>query len=183
MQEQKKFKVPVYKPEVCTCCGQTTDYAMRLDRGTAMIVLAIYNAVRAKGKNVVHLTDEMECGKKDFPNYIEMVQAGRMTSNMTDNVLKAKYYGLVAQVEGGGRGEYLITPRGAKFLRGEPVPLIAIIDKKTHTKKSYWYAEEATTTFNYLMRKETPFWQIEPFDVDEVTGTFMSVGGANATLF
>lgn len=168
---KNKKDLPPFEESKCECCGQTTDYAVALDRGTALIVLAIYNAVRKKNKNKVHLRKEMECRDKDYSSYRDMVSDGHMTSRMIDNVLRAKYHGLVAQVDGGGQGEYLITPKGARFLRNEQLPRIAVIDKATHTKKQYWNEIEDRTTFTELMRKETPFWNIEPFEV-EADGSF-----------
>lgn len=156
----KNKKLPKFISKSCTSCGQSVDYDLSLDRGSALIVLAIYNAVRIKGENRVHLTNEMECRAEDFGSYREMISEGKMTSNMADNVLRAKYHGLVAQVDGGGRGEYLITPKGARFLRGERLPRVAVIDKTTHSKKAYWNEAEDTVTFGELLKKETPFWDL-----------------------
>lgn len=180
---EKKKTLPKFEPAICEHCKQTTEYALSLDRGTAMIVLAVYNRVRIKDKNNVHLRDEMEVGSKAYSDYREMVTDGHITSRMIDNVLRAKYHGLLAQVDGGGRGEYLITRKGAAFLRDVPLDRVAIIDKATHTKKCYWNPGEDMVTFAELMKKETPFWKIEPFDVEEATGTFREVDSQSPTLF
>lgn len=154
MQETKRFVA-----NKCGCCGQTTEYEIALDRGTAMIVLAVYNAVRIKDLNRVNLTKEMECNPRDFKDYKEMVMEGRISSWMKGNVLRAKYHGLLAQVDGGGANEYLITPKGSDFLfRNAQVPRIAIIDKVTHTKSYYLNELTDQTTFGELMRKEVQFW-------------------------
>lgn len=130
-----------------------------------MTVLAIYNAVRLKGQNLIHLADEMLCNKKDFPDYKEMVNAGKLTHQMIDNILIAKYTGLVAQ--GKDPGYYILTPRGADFLfRNLDVPRVAIIEKRTHNKKFYWHEEEDRVTFGELMKRETPWWIIETFNRD-----------------
>lgn len=158
---EKKKKFPKYVPEVCHDCTQTKTYDLSLDRGSALIVLAIYNAVQRLDRNRIHLTDDMEVSKAEmesrFGDYPTMIAEGYMTSNMADNVLRAKYHGLVAQVDGGGSGEYLITPKGARFLKNEPMIRVAIIDKATHKKLGYWN-EEDTVTFTHLLRNETPFW-------------------------
>lgn len=154
------MSTPPFIPTVCDHCGQTTDYHIKLDRGSALIVLAIYSAVRAKNENRVHLRNEMEVSKGTYGgNYMGMVRDGYMTSVMIDNVLRPKYHGLVAQVEGGGQGEYLITPKGARFLRGEPVPRTAIIEKRTHHKLRY-LDEDDRVTFRELLIKE-PMWNID----------------------
>lgn len=179
----EKKSEPKFESEICECCKQTTDYALSLDRGTAMIVLAVYNRVRMKNENRVHLRDEMEVGQKEYEDYRVMISEGHITSRMIDNVLRAKYHGLLAQVDGGGRGEYLITRKGAAFLRDVPLNRVAIIDKATHTKKYYWNEGNDMVTFSKLMAKETIFWRIEPFDVDEATGRFRDVNEQSPTLF
>lgn len=153
-----------FKPTICECCKQTTDYALNLDKGTAHIMIAIANAVKFKNLNRVHLRNDMEANAKDFSNYREMISEGRITSRMIDNILRAKYHGLVAQVDGGGAGEYLLTPKGARFLKGEPMPRTAVVDKATHSKK-YYYDEDDKVTIFELLRKEE-MWDIPQFTVE-----------------
>ena len=173
----KKF--PAFVPEVCECCRQTKNYDLKLDRGTAMIVLAIYNRVQDKRENRVHIQEEMVVMPADFPSYREIVAAGCMTPIMWSNVSRARYHGLVAFVDGGGDGEYLITPKGAKFLRNEPVPRVAIIDKATGHKAYYLREEEDVITFSQLMRKETPFWDLDDIALRRIAGYESTTG----TLF
>lgn len=157
-----------YTPTKCECCGQTTDYEIKVDKGTATIVLAVYNAVRRLDRNQVHLTKDMEARAEDFESYQHMVSEGFMTSNMADNVLRAKYHGLVAQVEGGGRGEYLITRKGAEFLRGKAIPRTAIVDKVSHSKKTYLDLDD-TITFSTAMR-DAPWWDLNETAMAKVLG-------------
>ena len=159
--------------EICDHCGQTTNYDVKLGKGDAMIVLAIYNAVRRLDRNHVHLTRDMECRQQDFGSYQAMVAAGRMTSNMSDNVLRAKYCGLIAQYEGGGTGEYLITPKGAAFLRNKPVERMPIVSKKTHKKDYYFMSgnpRKDFVTFGELMAKETPWWDLNDATLRKIEG-------------
>ena len=145
-----------FKPAVCECCQQTTEVDYALAKGHVNILLAIYNAVREKGVNFVHLNNEMLCHKSDFKSVREMVAAGRLTHTMINNTSTPRYHGLIAFADEGGA--YLITPKGADFLfRNKAIPRTAIVDKKTHTKKFY-LDETDTVTFGQLMRKETPWW-------------------------
>lgn len=159
-----------FEPEVCECCKQTKNYALALDRGTALIILAIYNAVRRKNENKVHIQKEMVVLASDFPSYRDMVAGGFMTSIMWSNVSRARYHGLVAFVDGGGDGEYLITKKGAKFLRGERIPRTAIIDKATGHKSHYLEPETDTITFAECMKRETPFWDLTDIKLRELAG-------------
>ena len=157
-----------FKPELCASCGQTTEYPIRLDKGTAYIVIAIANAVRLKNKNRVHLRNEMLVKRGEYPSTRDVAIAGKMTATMIDNVLRAKYHGLVAQIDGGGTGEYLLTPKGARFLRGEAVPALAAIDKTKHVKKYYIDEETDWTTIGRILRGDTNFWD-HAWDIDENT--------------
>lgn len=154
----KKPNLPKFVPEDCTGCGQTTDYDIALDRGTALIVLALYNAVRLKGENCIHAVKEMVVDPREYPSYREMVQDGKMSFRMMSNIGRPRYHGLIAFVDK-GTAEYLLTPKGANFLWGRDVPRVAVVDKKTHTKKFYWNEEEDRVTFGLLM-KEAPFWDL-----------------------
>lgn len=153
MSEQKKFE-----PPVCGHCGQTTQYEMRIDRGSALIVLAVGNAVRAKDKNLVHLLGESVQSPKEggYETWREMVADGRMTFRMVCNASRPVRFGLIRPVKQGS-GEYFLTPRGAQFLQGKPVPRRAVIDKKTH-HKLYYRIEEDVVTIGELLGKDADFW-------------------------
>ena len=68
--------------------------------------------IRTKGINVVHPRKEME--------------GHSLSSNDVGNLSRARFHGLIAKVKG-EKGNYLLTTKGAKFLRGEAVPKYAII--------------------------------------------------------
>lgn len=180
MESTRPFRSKKFEPSVCGGCTQTTDYDLAMDRGTALIVLAVYNAVRKKGKNRIHVVNEMLCDPADYASYREMVEDGRMTLRMIGNVPRARYHGLLAFSDKHS-GEYLITPKGAKFLRNEKIPRVAIIDKVTHTKKAYLNEERDTITFTQAMKRETPFWNIRNFEI-EADGTFRTVEDAPTTI-
>lgn len=155
--ENKELKT--FTPTICECCKQTTDYELKLDKGTAIILIAIVNAIKIKNENRIHLRNDMEDQRMDYKDYYEMALAGKMTAKMIDNILKAKYHGLVAQVDGGGKGEYLLTSKGAKFLLGQPVTRSCIVDKVSHTKKCYWNEDDKVTIGELLKEKRT-FWVV-----------------------
>lgn len=155
-----KKKRKAYQPTVCAHCGQSTDYDVSLDRGTALIVLALYNAVRRIGRNDVHLRDDMEVSIGTFAGMLAMVNAGYMTSTMVHNVPRARYHGLIAWVEK-GTNRFLITPKGRDFLLGKSVPRTAVIDKVTHTKKAYLDPDTDVVTFSELMDPAVPFWDVD----------------------
>ena len=155
-----------FKPQICAACGQTTEYPIRLDKGSALIVIAVSRAIRRKNQNRVHLFNEMLCKRGEYRNAYEAALDGKMSARAAGNALRPKYHGLIAQVEGGGKGEYLLTPKGAQFLRGMAVPAIAVIDKTKHKKKEYLDGETETATISRILRSDTPFWDLE-WEIDE----------------
>jgi len=151
------MKNAAFVPDVCPHCTQTTNYEMTLDRGTALIVLAIANAVRRLGRNRVHVADEMLAQHDGGRSFAEMVGAGYMTPKMYTNVSRARRHGLVAFAEGRGGGEYLLTRKGAAFLRGELVPRMAVVSKVTGHNSGYW-PEGGTVRVGELLKRDAPMW-------------------------
>lgn len=110
------MKKPEYKPEICECCGQSKTYAIAIDRGTCDIMKAIAKYIGQKGINCVHPRKEME--------------GTYLTSNQVGNLSRPRMHGLIARVKG-NPGNYLLTPKGAKFLKGVEIPKTAIVLKGT----------------------------------------------------
>lgn len=141
-----------FDPEMCTCCGQTKNYALPLDRGSALFMIALANAVRRLNRNKVHLAHEMLTdGKHD-------ISEGYMNMRMMGNAARPRYHGLIAFVNAKGTGEYLITRKGAKFLHGMLVERTAIIDKSTGHNAGYW-SEGGEITIGELLKSEQPMWE------------------------
>lgn len=159
----KKIK---FRPSICEGCGQTKTYPIRLDKGSALIVIAIARAVRKKNENKIHLFNETLYRKGEFANARDAAESGKMSARAAGNALRPKYHGLIAQVEGGGKGEYLLTPKGAQFLRGMAVPSIAIIDKTQHKKQDYFEPEVYRTTIGEILHDDQPYWDHE-WEIDE----------------
>ena len=144
------MKAIKFTPHVCNGCGQTTEYPLALDRGTAEIVIAIAAAIRRKGINVVHPTKEMEVSGA-APDF----RSGWLNSNQIGNISRAHRHGLVAAVEGkGNAGNWLLTPKGAKFLKGARIPRYALVSKVTGHQEGYINPGTLTVTIGELLRKE-----------------------------
>lgn len=152
--EKKRRTTEKYVPEVCEHCGQTCTYALTIDVGTAHFVLALANAVRHFGRNNVHVQKEMERDPNEFASYDMMVKSGHMTSRMQGNASRPRFHGLIAH--GANRGEYLITRKGAAFLRGVPVPRTAIVSKVNGHNIGY-FIPDAFVTIKEVMKNE-PYW-------------------------
>lgn len=139
-------KINKYIPEVCECCGQDTTYQLQLNKGTALLVWKIAKFIRQKGINAVHPRKEME-GKI-------------LTSNDVGNLSTPRFHGLIARIDGES-GNYLLTPKGASFLRNEPVAKIAIVRKAKKnspaTNIGYHLPDEVKTTFRELV-KDNEYW-------------------------
>lgn len=147
-----KFKAPV-----CSHCGQTTHYDLNLDQGIAYLLISIYNKVKEKGENNVHIQNEMTVDNSNRLSIKELSTAGLITFKMEKNVARARKHGLIAFVDRGS-GRYLVTRKGANFLRGEPIPKTAIVRKGGSTE-GYWFENENVVTIKSLI-KSAPFWDI-----------------------
>jgi hypothetical protein len=150
------MSTPLFTPHTCSECGQTTDYDLPLDKGSAMIVMAVANAVRRLNKNSVHFERDMLGTHEGGESYFSMIRGGYMTPMMARNIARPRYHGLIAFVEK-GTGEYLLTRKGADFIRGAPVKRIALIDKVLGKNAGY-LETGGETTIHELLRKETPMW-------------------------
>lgn len=140
---------------MCECCGQDTSYIVNLDHGTAKTVYQIAQAIKRKGINIVHPRKELE------GSYI--------TSNQVGNLSKARFHGLIASVRD-NPGNYLLTTKGSKFLKNEPVAKFAIVKKATHKEGphniGYHMPEELITNYKELIN-EPDYWNCIDFDIVE----------------
>lgn len=138
-----------YKPEYCSCCGQTTTYLLPIDRCTVEIMFAIAKFISRKGINSVHPRKEME-------NIY-------LSSNQVGNLSRPRFHGLIAKVKGVS-GNYCLTKKGAAFLRGEKVPKYAIISKSEKHQIGYYEPEDHMVTY-----KDVVEW-VENINFDIVNG-------------
>lgn len=139
-----------YEPEICDHCGQTKTYLLGLDHGTADIVVAIAKKIGQKGINIVHPRKEME----------GLV----LSSNQVGNLSRARFHGLIAHVKN-KKGNYLLTRKGASFLRGETIPRFAIVSKAEGHQVGYFKEDILTTTIRELLQGE--YWEGINYDIVE----------------
>lgn len=92
----------------CKYCGHKLEPRKEsLSRGLVDTLVKFYEAVWKCGRNDIHLQKDMY-----------------LTKNQYNNFSKLRYFGLVAKVKVAGQtnsGRWLLTRRGALFLKGEPV--------------------------------------------------------------
>lgn len=140
-----------YNPPVCDSCHQSLTYLLPVDRGTFEIVKAIAVFIGQKGINRVHPRKEME--------------GEYLTSNQVGNLSRARFHGLIARVRD-EKGNYLLTRKGAQFLRGEAIPKYAIISKVDHKNAGYFEEQKLTVTVRDLIGKEER-WEGINFTIEE----------------
>lgn len=155
-----------YKPEVCTCCGQSTTYVLPIDNGAVTILKAVARAIGDKGINCVHVNKEL-VGKYLTP--LDM-------TNMT----RPRAHGLIAKVKGDGmKGNYLLTTKGAQFLRGERVPKYALMSKVEGHQIGYLEPDIHTVTINDFL---APGQKWEGIGYEIVEGRVVKAPVVPATL-
>lgn len=160
-----------YHEEVCECCGQAKTYLLPVDTGTALIVKAVAARVRAKGINVVHPTKEMEVPARDW-TYTRAIREGVLTSTQIGNFTRARVHGLIARYRG-EPGNWVLTTKGARFLKGERIPKLAIVQKTkkgdASHKQDYHMPDVHTVTVHEVMnpRSNDPVWEGIDFDILE----------------
>jgi hypothetical protein len=92
----------------CPYCGHTLEPRKEsLSLGLVQTLEKFALAVFMSQKNDIHLQKDMN-----------------LTKNQYNNAQKLRYFGLIAKVRVAGQvnsGRWLLTRRGASFLRGEPI--------------------------------------------------------------
>lgn len=95
----------------------------------------------------------------------------RISAAQRANVTKLVRHGLIAHVAKakGSAGYFLLTRKGAGFLRGEPIPKYAIIEKAFKGQKSHlleYFKPELHTCIVYeFADPEMPMWEGIGYDV------------------
>lgn len=150
-----------YIPEKCDCCNQTLTYLIPIDKGTVEILKAIARAILNKGINAIHPRKEMEVSNTQ--NRDLMIKDGFLTSNMVGNLSRPRFHGLIAKVRW-QPGNYCLTTKGAKFLKGSLVPRYAIRDKVTKRQIGYWLPEKYQVSIKDFSNDEE-YWEGIGFDI------------------
>lgn len=94
--------------EVCpTCHSELRRYWHRLTPGLVEALVKFSRAIQAKGRNSVHTRSDT----RGRPYELTHEELGNFT--------KLRHHGLVAKDKRAGMGYWLLTARGASFLRGD----------------------------------------------------------------
>ena len=88
-----------------------------------------------------------------------------LTSNQVGNLTRPRSHGLIAKVRG-EPGNYLLTSKGAAFLRGTPIPKFAIMSKAERHQIGYFEAEKYQVTINDFNSKDD-YWEGINYDIEE----------------
>lgn len=150
-----------FRPQICDSCKQSKEYVIPIDRGTAEIVIAIAQAIRRKGLNVIHPRREMEGNNSERDAYY----SGFLTSNQVGNLSRPHRHGLIAKVRG-NPGRWCLTSKGASFLRGQRVAKFAIVSKVTGHQIGYFKPEIYQTSIHELL-KSGARWEGIDFDIQD----------------
>lgn len=160
-----------FKPDVCECCQLTKNYLIGIDKGSIEIVKAISRAIGDKGINLVHANKEL-IEKK----YLTPLQRGNMS--------RPRAHGLIAMAHGEGmKGNYLLTSKGAKFLRGEiRIPKYAIMNKVTSHQDGYFESERYTVGVNDFMKGDE-YWEGIGYNIEQGRVVRDLKDGSTAPIF
>ncbi len=136
----------------CPTCGQRITYELALDAGTAMMMGAIAEFVKAKGINA-------------FSNTKEMIGRG-YNFHAAGNITRPRAHGLIARIPGKATN-YCITDKGLAFLRGEPIESVVIVKKATKEAPSHVIAHDGPRiTIGELLDGWTEFWSSNGYRIE-----------------
>lgn len=153
-----------YQPEKCLECGQTKTYLVPVDRGAAIIVIAIAAAIRRKRINMVHPGKEMEIPRRQW-SFSRAASEGLLPSNFIDNFSRVRFHGLIARVRS-EVGNWCLTTKGSLFLHGERIARYAIRSKSEKHTTGYYMPETETITITEALR-QPEIWAVPDFRIVE----------------
>lgn len=139
MKTNKKFT-----PDKCTHCNQFVNYELSLSRGHAKCLVKIYNYVKSKGINAVHLDKEL-------------LEKNIITANEKGNVPQLRHWKLLDQLE--ESGNYAINQHTVDFLKGLiTVPKKVIVLKGIENDFGGFFDTEFVFVKD-LLKKDNPYWE------------------------
>lgn len=144
-----------YVSEKCNCCGQTLTYLLPIDKGTADIIRAFSIVIRRKGINMVHPWKEMLVETKKWSRE-RMLSEGVLTASHLTNLSKGRAHGLIAKAE--EPKNWVLTTKGAQFLKGSRIPKYAILSKVTKHQEGYWRQDELTVSVQDFI-DDDEYWE------------------------
>lgn len=146
MKTTKKFT-----PDKCTHCNQFVNYELSLSRGHAICLVKIYNYVKTKGINAVHLDKEL-------------LEKEIITANEKGNVPQLRHWKLLDQLE--ESGNYAINQFTVDFLKGSiTVPKKVIVakgigsDAESIFDQTHFFDTEHVVSIKDLLKKDNPYWE------------------------
>ena len=153
---------------------QTTRYwTSRINRGMCVTLKAIAVIVTRKIndglKPCVHTKKEMEIPRAEYSDG-RAIREGVITSTHNENLGHLHRHGFIAKFFDNGvkrPGNWIITPKGWAFLKGEAFPLIAIADKADHYAITYFKPEKyrcKITDFKKL--GEEMYWEGTTYPIE-----------------
>lgn len=129
------------------------EYWHRLTPGLVSALVKLHRAVRYYNRNRIHIHDDMKIGAR--PDF-------RLTDNEWTNFTKLRFHALAAKIddENNHSGYWLITRRGAQFLRG----LTAVPQRvKTYRNRVIDHDEKLVAMRDF--QRKVPWFERE-FDYD-----------------
>ena len=142
-----------HEPRNCSCCGQKETWEAKMSKGVEDIVKAIAGAIKEKGINIIHPSKEM------IPN-------GNLTVSQNGNLSTARNHGLIAKVESAPRN-YCLTKKAAEFLKGKPIPRIAIVSKVEGKQIGYLMPDETDPKNWYVVNQDDNEGYWGGFEINE----------------
>jgi len=141
-----------FKPKICSCCGQSEEYLISLDKGSCLMLLDLLRAISVKEINEIHPTRELNwSGKKQW--YIT-------------NLSKLRFHGLIAYIDREEKaGYYCLTRKAGQFLRGGSIPKYAIISKITRHQEGYFDSENRQVSLQELLKSDLPNWEYKELSI------------------
>jgi hypothetical protein len=145
--------IQTHEPRKCSCCGQTETWEAKMTKGAEDIVKAIAGAIKAKGINIIHPAKEM-------------IPSKLLTVSQNGNLSVPRNHGLIAQVEGEA-GNYCLTKKAAEFLKGKPIPRIAIVSKVENRQIGYLMPDETDPKNWYVVNQDDNEGYWGGFEINE----------------
>lgn len=122
---------------------------------------------------MIHPVKEMEVSAKDW-SYDRAITEGVLTGTQIGNFTRARVHGLIARSKD-NPGNWLLTKKGASFLRGDEIPRLAIIEKSRRVeggrshKQDYYLPDIHRCTIHDITKRgsKVPMWEGIDFDIFE----------------
>lgn len=153
-----------YKAQRCPHCGQTETWLAKMSQGQEELLKAIATAIKRKGINVIHTAKEIV--RKDGTKTKELNIAGYITPSQNSNLTTIRSHGLIAKIQNNS-GAYCLTTKGAQFLKGQPIPKVAVVSKVEKKQIGYLIPDETDPKNWYIVGKDNNEGYWGGFEINE----------------